>query len=134
VASFLQTPQGDLSVTLGKFALVTDPATAGAAKIRNEFNVFLGEWFLDSRIGVPYFSQVFITNPNIPLIQQLLLGVILNTAGIASCQKITVSFNRDTRTLAVTFEATWDDGTIVTSDDLDAPFLVQIPSNNTVAA
>lgn len=133
MSSFLQTVTGDLAITLGKLSLVTDPSTAGAQKIRNQLNIFLGEWYLDARVGVPYFSQVFVENPDIGLIQQLIRGIILNTAGVQSVQRVTVSVNRADRSMLIKFAATWDNGVIVTSDQLDQPFLVQIPNNNTVA-
>jgi hypothetical protein len=34
--------------------LVTDPVIAAAAKLYRRFQFFEGEWFLDTRQGVPY--------------------------------------------------------------------------------
>ena len=127
MSTFAQTTTGDLQVTLGEFSLITDPATACAAKIRNQFRIFLGEWFLDTRIGMPYFQQVFVKNPNLGVLSQLFRGVILNTPGVSAVNSCTVNFNAATRVCSVNFAALFEDGTVITSAQLDQPFLVQIP-------
>lgn len=127
MSTFLQNTSGDLDVTNGECTLVTNSAQAGAQKLRNQFKIFLGEWYLDQRIGMPYFAAVLGVNPNIPILEQLFGDVIRNTVGVASLDSINIVFNRDNRSLAVTFAATWNTGEVITAADLDEPFLVQIP-------
>lgn len=127
MTTFAQDTNCDILVTNGRLSLVTDPATAGALKLRNQFRLFLGEWYLDSRIGMPYFQEVFVKDPNLGILTQLFRGVIQSTDGVKSVDSISVTFNNKTRVANVAFSATWNDGTIITAAQLDAPFLVNIP-------
>lgn len=127
MSTFAQDVNGDLLVTNGKFTLVTDPASAGAQKLRNQFQIFLGEWFLDSRIGMPYYQEVFVKQPNLGVLAQLFRGVIINTPGVKSVDNLKVTFNNATRNANVAFNATWDDGSVITAVSLDRPFIVNIP-------
>lgn len=121
-------------MTNGKFTLVTDPASAGAQKLRNQFQIFLGEWFLDSRIGMPYYQEVFVKDPNLGVLGQLFRGVILKTPGVKSVENLKVSFDNATRNANVTFAATWDDGSVITAVSLDQPFIVNVPQASAIGA
>jgi hypothetical protein len=129
VTTFLQTTDGDLSVTGGKFSLVTDPATAGAQKLRNQFKLFLGEWFLDTRVGVPYFAAALGVKPNIAILEQLFGNIIRKTKGVKALNSITITFDRAKRALSVAFQAVWDTGAVITFTDLDKPFVVNVATN-----
>ncbi len=128
MSTFAQDNTGDLLLTNSKFTLVTDPAAAGAQKLRNQFKIFLGEWFLDSRIGMPYFQEVFVKNPNMAILTQLFRSVIASTAGVVRVISCNVTFNDATRAASVAFAAQWENGAVITATDLDKPFIVNIPS------
>lgn len=129
MTTFLQTTSGDLSVSNGKLSLVTDPATAGAQKLRNQFKLFLGEWFLDSRIGVPYYAAAIGVKPNIAILEQLFGNVIRKTRGVKALNNLTITFDRAHRALSVAFQAVWDTGAVITFTDLDKPFIVNVATN-----
>ena len=127
MSTFAQDGVGDLLVTQGKCTLVTDSTVALAQKLRNQFKLFLGEWYLDTRVGFPYLAAVLGTNPNTGLLSQIFATVIRNTPGVLRVDNISVTFDRAKRQLAVAFSATDDTGKVITFNDLDQPFLVQIP-------
>lgn len=89
-----QTGTGDLLLTTvngGKrLTLVTDISACAAQKLTNRFLIFQGEWFLDTRIGLAYFSFIAQKNPPIPALQQYLSKVVLSVPGIASIDYLTV--------------------------------------------
>lgn len=73
---FLQTLQGDLAIVAGQLVLVKDPVVECAHKIRNTLLLFAGEWFLDTRLGIPWFQVVLQKNPDIDSIRRLLSSAI----------------------------------------------------------
>ena len=75
-------------------------------------NFFAGEWFVDLRQGVPYYRDVFVKNPNDPLIRSLFRTVVLDTPGIISCPTLELVRDPATRRARVVFEAVSVDGVI----------------------
>jgi hypothetical protein len=77
------------------------------------FKLFLGEWFLDQRIGVPYYRDIFIKNPDSILISFIFRQVLLTTPGIKDVASFLARLDRPTRRLYVNFEATLEDGSVI---------------------
>lgn len=131
MACVLQTSSGDIDITGGKLTVVTDPVAAGAIKLRNRFNLFLGEWYADTRVGVPWFQRIMVKNPNLRLIETIVRSIITSTSPFVSAD-VTVSPPDAKRKSTITFVATVDPlvaaGATVTATSLDAPFIVNIPS------
>jgi len=71
-------------------------------QIRNKF--FLGEWFLDRRIGVAFHQVVFKKGSRAELIRAIFRRVLSSTPGIRSVQAFTASFDSQTRTLSIAAE------------------------------
>lgn len=85
---------------------------------------FRGEWFLDQRLGVPYYQQIMRPNPNRALISQIFRDVIASTPGVSEVVSLSVGVDKANRQALVTFEARLDDGdTIVKAQD--APLLIR---------
>jgi hypothetical protein len=116
---------GDFAISGGVLPLVTDPALAGAIKLRNRFRLFAGEWFLDTRVGVPYFTSVFgVKNPDLRLLRQLFTRVILQTPPFVAVSELDVTFDASTRTAALTFIAQTDTGALVKFSGDGEPFII----------
>ena len=96
--------QGDLDISTGDLQLTTGgEAIAQHLRIRLQF--FLGEWFLDSRIGIPFFQSILIKNPATNVVRSIFRAAILSTPGVISLSELTIDFDGPTRTLAVAFTA-----------------------------
>lgn len=108
---------GDLAVETGDFVLISDSdETVQSVRIRLRF--YLGEWFLDNRLGVPFYEQVFVKNPDLTQVEGLLRGVILETPGMATLTSYRQTLDGETRTLTVTWAGTTDDGTLVENTEV----------------
>lgn len=103
----------DLQITEGRLVLLTDNDEALAQKLRNKFLLGKGEWFLDTRLGVPYFEQIMIKNPNTEIIKQIFRQVILKTDGISSVDSVEISVSAE-RELSFSFRAVADSGAVIT--------------------
>lgn len=123
MSTFQQESDRDLSVVNGQLVLVQDQATAIAIKLRNRFLFVKGEYWLDTRIGVPYRELIWVKNPDLLLIKSLFRQVILSVPGVASVPLLDIAFDRAARILTFNFSAVTDDGATITGGS-DTPFIV----------
>jgi len=124
VSTFAQETNGDLKITNGQLVLVTRVADVVAIELRNRFLFVKGEWFLDTRLGVPYLAFVFVKNPDLIAIRSLFRKVIIDTNGVVDVLEMNLSFDSTTRKLSFTFRAQCVDGNVV-SGGSDQPFIVE---------
>lgn len=101
---------GDLDLTGGELRLVSG-VEAVRQHIRIRLRTVLGEWFLDQRIGVPYFEHILVKNPNPVLVRSIIRETILGTPGVSSVSRLEFELDRVTRKLTVDGAAVGDDGT-----------------------
>ena len=106
-----------------RLVIERDPVVAAAYKLRNRLQFFKGEWFLDTRVGVPYYDEVFIKNPSLAIIRRLVRRIILSCPPIVAVRKLDMFFLRKERALVYNFEATAEDGRTV-SGGSGQPFIV----------
>ena len=99
---------GDLELIDGETSL-TDGTTAIAQDMTIRLKTFLGEWFLDQRIGLPYFQTILVKNPNLPVIQTIFRQAVLETTGIIGISDFEFNFDTSVRQLSISFEAKTED-------------------------
>lgn len=95
---------GDWAVSGGKLQLATERDEI-AQIVATRLRTFLGEWFLDVRIGVPWFSKILKKNPNPAEVEALLIQTIVESPGIVTLNTFELSLDNKTRKLKVNFEA-----------------------------
>lgn len=111
---------GDLDLTGGDINYVDDDF-AVIQQVSNRLQMWQGEWFADSRQGMPYPTQIFVRNPqaNLGVLRQIYMNAIAGTPGILRVISCEVSFNSSTRKLTVTWQAqAQTSGNIVQADNL----------------
>jgi hypothetical protein len=124
VATFAQTTDGDLALDKGQLVLVTDVATEAAIVLRNRFKFVKGEYFLDTRVGMPYFGTVFVKNPNILLVRRVFRDAIMSVQGIKRIIDLNVTLDSKTRKLSFVFRAQADNGKFIVGGS-GTPFVVE---------
>lgn len=114
----------DLVLTAtGRLQLETDPVVAASLKLKHRFQFFKGEWFLDTRIGAPYFTTVYVKNPDVELIRRMVRRIILSCPPITTVKKVDVFYLPKPRLCAFEFQATAEDGRTV-SGGPGQPYIV----------
>lgn len=104
--------EGDLDLTSGGMKLSGDnDAEYTRQRISNRIRFFLGEWFLDQRLGVPYFKDVFVKNPDLSFLRSLYRKIILSVPSLATLDTLELSLVKETRTLQVAWAGVLIDGT-----------------------
>ena len=107
----LNIAKNDLVIQNNDLILI-DNAERVAQQILITLRFWLGEWFLDTREGVPYLEYVLIKNPNMSHIRQILTEKIQSVEGVKSIVSLNFDFRRVTRELYVDFEIDTDYGLI----------------------
>ena len=99
----------DLDVSTGDLQL-TEGALGIAQHLRIRLRFFLGEWFLDIRLGVPYFQRILVKNPGTSVVRTIIRDVVITTPGVASMNNFKTDYNGATRKLDVSFTAVTTSG------------------------
>lgn len=101
----------DLALSAGS-AILTDGPNRVRQGVEIALKIWLGEYFLDSGIGVPYLETVIVKSPSLPSIEAALRAVIRSVNGVQSVDSLTATMDRRARSLSVAFTATSSYGLI----------------------
>jgi hypothetical protein len=99
---------GDLEIIDGELSL-TSGIDAIAQELRQRLLFFIGEWFLDTRLGVDWFGTALVKNPNWTRINQMIRSVAMQTSGIRSIRGLEFDFDSGTRNLELRLDAEIED-------------------------
>jgi len=80
--------------------------------LRQTFATFLGEWFLNTEIGIDYFGKILIKNPDAIVVDSILRNTILDVKGILNLTRYTVEVDTALRAYYLDFTADTVDGEI----------------------
>lgn len=96
------TASGDYSFgrTFAQQFLENSPAAVGQA-VMTSLKLFQGEWFLDTKVGMPWASEVLGKNTQ-PFYDQAIKDGILNVQGVTELVSYSSFLNSATRSLVVT--------------------------------
>lgn len=106
------TDANDLAIENNNLVVVSG-IVALRDRLATNLRTFQGEWFLDTQLGIPYFSQVFKKQINVGALYTIFSSVLSRTVGVKAVNKLVFDLNNATRELAVQFSVTADDGTIL---------------------
>src|SRR5687767_14640953 len=108
---------GDLVIEDGDLVLV-DGIEAIAQHIRIRLRFFRGEWFIDQRLGIPFYQSILVKNPNLDIVRAILREAIIETPGVVSVPRLDVELDASSRTLKVTAGVIVEDGNLDFTDEL----------------
>jgi hypothetical protein len=107
----------DLAAGVTDLQLV-DGEQAIAQHLAQRLKTFMGEWFLDLRVGVPYLQQVLVKNPDPIVLDSVFKSEVINTPGIVELRKFDLQIDAGTRQLRLECKAVSDAGTIVSFSEV----------------
>ena len=120
----LDTTTGDLVISGNTFPII-DGADAVAQHLKCRFQLFLGEWFLDTRLGVPYFQEILVKGPSFAAVSEILKKVALETPGVTEVTIFEVDYDGVTRLFSLHISAMTTDGPIDFSQEVAFPISTQ---------
>jgi hypothetical protein len=89
----------------------------GAAQIAQQVKVtllaFLGEWFLDTTFGVPYFETILIKSPSRATIESVIRAKVREVPGVRAVPTVGIEIDPATRSARITLpDLTTDEGIV----------------------
>lgn len=96
----LDTATGDLDLSSNDLEIV-DGDDAIVQNLRIRYRFFLGEWFLDTREGIPYYQRILVKNPTQADVNAILREVALTTPGIAEVDRFDATLDNRSRELSI---------------------------------
>lgn len=108
----LDTTTHDLAIEAYDFGLV-DGIERVQQQIKIRLAFFLGEWFLDTEFGIPWFQELLGQKP-VPLdrVDAVLREQIAGVPDVESIESLSLDYTAATRKLTVTFRVKTTFGTI----------------------
>lgn len=107
----------DIELVGNDFALTVD-VQAIQQHLSQRLKTFLNEWFIDKRIGIPYFEHILRKNFDPVVVDTLFKREIVNTPGVLELLAFDADLDRSARTLQITFKARTSEGVINFSEVL----------------
>jgi hypothetical protein len=107
----------DLVIEDGDLALV-DGVDAVAQDVDIRLQFFLGEWFLDTRLGVPYYQQILGEKPRLGAVSSIIRKAIFTTPGIISISDFSIDWDGASRSITIDFRAETTEGPLVYNKEL----------------
>jgi len=96
-------------------------------RIRCRLLFVRGEWYLDQRQGTPWREKVWVKGATLDIVRRIIRAVVEGTPGVEAIDSLDVGMDAASRRLTITFSATTDLGTIVSTAELDEPLIVEMP-------
>ena len=103
---------GDIELTADKRMTFTTGGDSVQQHMQIRFKFFLGEWFLDERIGVAWLQTIFKKGTPLELIRSILRRTATQTPGVRSVSKFETVFDGATRELTVELEGLLEPGVV----------------------
>jgi hypothetical protein len=113
----LDTSSHDLVIEDNNLVLV-EGADAVAQEVKVRLQFFLGEWFLDTRLGVPYFEKILGQKPRINALKGIFRKAIMSTPGMISMSDFSIAYDGASRVLSVSFTGQASSGTFDFTEEL----------------
>lgn len=92
----------DLLITNGDLVMVSGTSEV-LQSILTTLATYYGEWFMDNSIGVDYFNQILVKNPDQAHVDALLIDAILGVPGVVQLLEYTATPDFITRQISVEF-------------------------------
>lgn len=105
---------------------LADGAVAIQQDLQQQLQVWFGEWFLDTTVGIPFKQQILVKNPNLDVVQALIINAAQRVNGVEEITAFTFDYDPRRRSLNMTISAKTSNGQIITvSPAINVPATIQ---------
>ncbi len=93
---------GDLDLSANDIELI-DGSDAIAQHLLIRLRLFRGEWFVDQRVGIPYYESILLKAPNLIAVRGIFRAAIVSTPGVEQIERFDLDFDPSVRELQIDF-------------------------------
>ena len=96
----------DLAISRNAFVLTENNSDREIEqRVRSTLGFFLGEWFLDLTLGIPWIQGIFVKGVDPTIAESVLKDAIVGVEGVTGLNRFDpIIFDTATREMTVTFE------------------------------
>jgi hypothetical protein len=109
----------DLNVANGDFLLCATDVDAMAQALSIRLKIFAGEWFLDTRVGLPYLTDILGRTINERLLKKLITDEAKNVLSITEVKEFAIAPGASNRSIAISFKAVLPKNIITINESIE---------------
>jgi len=83
--------KGHIELNGGSLSMIRDRATLVAQRLSVRLRTFLGEWFLDTKMGIDWYTDVLIKNVTKQTVDTIIQGTVLKDKYVVSIKNFSSS-------------------------------------------
>ncbi len=102
----------DLVFKNGAITVTSSQSEIVAQRLKVTLYTFLGEWFLDDEVGVPYFQQIFGKARSKATVDVIFQNIISKDPGVVEIREFNSTLDNPSRGYSMSFKVRVSDGTI----------------------
>ncbi len=87
-----------------------------AQNLSVNLRTFLGEWFLNTSLGIPWFQEILVKGTSIQQIESIILNAILSTNGVLNVSRFNIELDNNERQLSIDSTIQSEEGDIILND------------------
>lgn len=106
-------------LVISKYDLhLVESTDATAQRLKVKLKIFLGEYFLNTLFGLPYYEQVFKKNPDLAAVEAQIKAAIKNTYDVKEILSFSMELDNAARSLYVNFAVRTLSGDTITMNEV----------------
>lgn len=90
----------------------TEGARATQQRLQVRAKIFAGEWFLNDSIGIDYYSDILLKDPDVSVIETILVDTALSIPRVEEVTAVNLEYISGERALAGSVEVRTRDGLV----------------------
>ena len=110
---YLDPLTNDLAVENFQLKLTSNYSEWLAQRLENKLKFFLGEWFANIELGVPYYQSILKKQADINSVTSIFLNVIKKDKGVQKVISFNAEYDNSLRKYALTFSVLSNENEVV---------------------
>lgn len=113
----LRLKQNDLAITHGDISICATDVDTIAQTISTRLKTLSGEWFLDTKIGIPYLSEILGKTRRDRFLQKLVTEEIRKVPGVKELSDFGFNEGPESRSIVIKFKTVLTSQAVITVNE-----------------